>query len=964
MEEHLLPKEQQEHQWGESSAFIKVHPEEPEEVLVSSPSPSLTAILETAFNTAASQSSSSLHNDVMECSSPLFSPGGDTDLNMVSMERLAAQHPCHSTPASWGSDQDNTANSGQEFSMMLGYGNPGVLSSSPFHRLQTQDTDIHEELSDGSETSAWCTSAELLVNPDSMDSIDSRQRKRVLSESEGEERQGKPRKVSQSRESKVSGDRKCIQLAGSFQDQTSSVVDRNRQDNKTDEQLRNSGRIINGNSSGSSRIGNSSCGQGEKIRAGSSTQTLDLIMETSSESDSDIDIISLRTPRRQMRNNNYGLRNKNSTLENHTQARGSTDACRSTFHKDVNSVMAGPSERRTSTERNSNSWKSLDWPIAPDLQLDCLSSEDDDSSIEVVKIEPARSSHGKVSTSNGSKNNGRNSKRILSNSTSASNSSSDNGNNSLSNGNSNGTSKRNSQKSTILVDLTETDDESVPLLTTSSPIPSICTTSPSVTTNSDPSSSFNNFNGRSSHAHFHSHSGYAPHPVPLVQLTSCRFHGSQQPITCTGMSDSCLRNLGSTPASDPCRPYGGCVSHSHPVTATPCPHAYPSAPSPHLTYIPGGIHSAPAATPVQPPPYYHFYNTVPTSTAQDVSASHPNYPPSVPRLNPAHQRLWHAQQRMQEMQRRRLYQHSLYMQRQQEALALQRLMDPQSQTPAPNFYLCPDTVTTPTVSIPPAVSASPTVPPPAGHMTHPLQSLLGPCPSATANPVVPASTGPTVTPCPPQPAAPPQPPPDLVMDATTNLPTDVIPTSGSNDPSHPHLHHHLHQHHYHAPPPPRLHHFGVLPAIHIGIAAGMAVSQRPPDMFPIPAIPDIPHTMPLYHHYMPFLSRHMQARLEDYMRIIEQRRLAVNRGASQSTIERNTFPHKYKKIQRSGDGEDNIEKCTICLSEFEDNEDVRRLPCMHLFHIECVDQWLTTNKRCPICRVDIEEHLKEFALSS
>ena len=27
---------------------------------------------------------------------------------------------------------------------------------------------------------------------------------------------------------------------------------------------------------------------------------------------------------------------------------------------------------------------------------------------------------------------------------------------------------------------------------------------------------------------------------------------------------------------------------------------------------------------------------------------------------------------------------------------------------------------------------------------------------------------------------------------------------------------------------------------------------------------------------------------------------------------------------------------------------------MHLFHIQCVDQWLTTNKKCPICRVDIE----------
>lgn len=35
----------------------------------------------------------------------------------------------------------------------------------------------------------------------------------------------------------------------------------------------------------------------------------------------------------------------------------------------------------------------------------------------------------------------------------------------------------------------------------------------------------------------------------------------------------------------------------------------------------------------------------------------------------------------------------------------------------------------------------------------------------------------------------------------------------------------------------------------------------------------------------------------------------------------------------------------------------RRLPCMHLFHQVCVDQWLITNKKCPICRVDIEAQL-------
>ncbi|KAF3848636.1 hypothetical protein F7725_015133 [Dissostichus mawsoni] len=51
------------------------------------------------------------------------------------------------------------------------------------------------------------------------------------------------------------------------------------------------------------------------------------------------------------------------------------------------------------------------------------------------------------------------------------------------------------------------------------------------------------------------------------------------------------------------------------------------------------------------------------------------------------------------------------------------------------------------------------------------------------------------------------------------------------------------------------------------------------------------------------------------------------------------------------------EKCTICLSMLEDKEDVRRLPCMHLFHQGCVDQWLATSRKCPICRVDIETQL-------
>ncbi|KGL77493.1 RING finger protein 165, partial [Tinamus guttatus] len=114
-------------------------------------------------------------------------------------------------------------------------------------------------------------------------------------------------------------------------------------------------------------------------------------------------------------------------------------------------------------------------------------------------------------------------------------------------------------------------------------------------------------------------------------------------------------------------------------------------------------------------------------------------------------------------------------------------------------------------------------------------------------------------------------------------------------------------------------------------------------------------------------NRHTSAVRESYEELLqlEDRLGSVSRGAVQNTIERFTFPHKYKKRrlqegqaeQEDGEESDTDEKCTICLSMLEDGEDVRRLPCMHLFHQVCVDQWLATSKKCPICRVDIETQL-------
>lgn len=158
---------------------------------------------------------------------------------------------------------------------------------------------------------------------------------------------------------------------------------------------------------------------------------------------------------------------------------------------------------------------------------------------------------------------------------------------------------------------------------------------------------------------------------------------------------------------------------------------------------------------------------------------------------------------------------------------------------------------------------------------------------------------------------------------------------------HQHLHHHLHYH------PPRLHPFSV-PAI-------LPSTDLPPMYIPPPMSPmlNLPRNMQMRLRGM---MLHHRPSYEELLHL-EERLGNVNRGASQDVIEQNTLPHTYKKVTKKMDSDvdDNLqEKCTICLSEFEDGEDVRRLPCMHLFHIECVDQWLVTNKKCPICRVDIE----------
>ncbi|KAL8475157.1 hypothetical protein ACS0TY_030803 [Phlomoides rotata] len=56
-------------------------------------------------------------------------------------------------------------------------------------------------------------------------------------------------------------------------------------------------------------------------------------------------------------------------------------------------------------------------------------------------------------------------------------------------------------------------------------------------------------------------------------------------------------------------------------------------------------------------------------------------------------------------------------------------------------------------------------------------------------------------------------------------------------------------------------------------------------------------------------------------------------------------------LYKKGDGLIERNDCSICLSEFQENEMLRLLPkCSHAFHGNCIDVWLRSHKNCPVCR--------------
>ena len=51
-----------------------------------------------------------------------------------------------------------------------------------------------------------------------------------------------------------------------------------------------------------------------------------------------------------------------------------------------------------------------------------------------------------------------------------------------------------------------------------------------------------------------------------------------------------------------------------------------------------------------------------------------------------------------------------------------------------------------------------------------------------------------------------------------------------------------------------------------------------------------------------------------------------------------------------------INECLICIENFEENNEITKIKCNHIFHKECIKKWLCNeSNKCPICRIEIDK---------
>ncbi|XP_019056071.1 PREDICTED: E3 ubiquitin-protein ligase Os04g0590900 [Nelumbo nucifera] len=88
----------------------------------------------------------------------------------------------------------------------------------------------------------------------------------------------------------------------------------------------------------------------------------------------------------------------------------------------------------------------------------------------------------------------------------------------------------------------------------------------------------------------------------------------------------------------------------------------------------------------------------------------------------------------------------------------------------------------------------------------------------------------------------------------------------------------------------------------------------------------------------------------DDTRNLNHEQWQVSTGGLDEALIKSITVCKYKRGDGLIDGAD----CSVCLSEFQEDESLRLLPkCSHAFHVTCIDTWLKSHSNCPLCRANI-----------
>jgi len=79
-------------------------------------------------------------------------------------------------------------------------------------------------------------------------------------------------------------------------------------------------------------------------------------------------------------------------------------------------------------------------------------------------------------------------------------------------------------------------------------------------------------------------------------------------------------------------------------------------------------------------------------------------------------------------------------------------------------------------------------------------------------------------------------------------------------------------------------------------------------------------------------------------------------ASSTTTLRRSVAdPSLYPSYTYDGNHlPDDKKTCSICLQEYEVNEDIKLIPCLHFFHKSCIDEWMARSCDCPICKSKID----------